>query len=103
MVACAAGRLEVVPLNRGGIQKQEGGNGLFIQSWLSALLETCQTILDDQSLLCAVKRSFKSRHIRLEARVETGLAVVIPRLYNFEEFIYKDNGSGRQPLPLAVM
>lgn len=42
-------------------------------------------ILAGQSISYDIKRSPKAKHIRLEVRSETGLTVIIPRLYNAGE------------------
>jgi hypothetical protein len=50
-----------------------------------AIVGTYKTTLDDQTVSYVVKRSSKAKHARLEVRVETGLAVVIPSSYNLND------------------
>lgn len=70
-----------------------------------ALLETYQTIFDDQTVPYAVKRSFRAKHVRLEVRVETELAIVILGLYNIEEplILTRITGYPSMPIPLVVV
>ena len=50
-----------------------------------ALIGKYKTILDDQTVPYAVKRSSRAKHVRLEVRIKTGLTIVIPCSYNIEE------------------
>ena len=49
------------------------------------LLGTYQTILNDQPVSYAVKRSSRAKHARLEVGVKTGLTVVIPNSYKVND------------------
>ncbi len=50
-----------------------------------AMLGTCETILENQTVSYTVKHSSRAKHVRLEIRVTTGLTIVVPLSYNLDD------------------
>jgi predicted metal-dependent hydrolase len=49
------------------------------------MAEKCEIIIDGQTIMYTVKRSFRARRIRLEVRPQMGLTVIVPRSYKISQ------------------